>query len=191
MQSSITKEVYRYSTRSIIGASIAWVIMFSGLSFFLVVSILQIARTGKDFGLLILIGVPLMFWIAAPIAWLRGRPTLAISADGIRVSQFGGRPYFVGWQEIQRIEDIRRVNVQTGKRLRFFCIVWRGGKIPFNQFYNNLPQLLAVLNEKIDAYGIEVLMRNYEPDAIRRMTGTDSKIRKTGVVSSLRCLEVA
>ena len=160
VMASTATAIYRYSVRSFVAACLAWAVMFFPGSFLFAVSISQMVRTGEGVSLLFIIGLPLLFWVVGPIVWLRDRPTLSISENGIAVSSLGIRRCFIPWSGVQAFEDIRRVNVRTNKRLRFFHIVWTGGVVTFNQFYTELPRLLESLNQQVALHHIPVSIRS-------------------------------
>lgn len=190
-------DTYRYSVRTLLAFGYLWVVMQSGFVIALAITVIQYARQpDTSIALPAMFGIFNVFWVGIALIWIRDRPTLKLSEAGLRVSQFGSRNFPLKWCEIRSVEDIRRFNVQAGRPLRFFQICWVGGVIRFNQFYTQLPRLIARLNDEIRAHNIPVVIRNYEPHLLREAidaanSPTEKKLlRDRGLITDTKSLEL-
>ncbi|MBS0470455.1 MAG: hypothetical protein JSR60_05245 [Proteobacteria bacterium] len=189
-------ELHRYSIRTVLAFGFLWAVMLAGFGFALAITLLQYFRqAGTSIALPGLFGIFIAIWTVVALTWLRNRPTLELGDDGVRVHQLGSRKFFLKWSDIQSLEDIRRFNIQTGRPLRSFEIRWASGVVKFDQFYSGFRRLIARLNDKIRMHNIPVVVRNYEPHALRETiraasSRTEKKLlRERGLVSDAKCLE--
>ncbi len=80
--------------------------------------------------------------------------------------------------------------------MRFFEIHWRGGVVKFNQYYNQVPRLIARLNAEIQKHGIKVVVHDYEPNALRVAVAASStrfekrRFKRFGVMRGTDGLEL-
>jgi hypothetical protein len=188
--------IYRYSVRTLVAYGILWGLVISGGALLLLIALQQVLKTHSNYWVIAVAGGLLGFYIAAPIFWLRHRPTIEFEADGILVSPFFGAEFLTKWSDVVRVEEIRRQVAQTGGEVRFYLISSATRRIPFNTFYNDLPELLESINRKIAEYHIEVLRRDYRSailsEAATKVSTREERValRKDGVASRVQCLEV-
>lgn len=158
-QLSTAPMIFRYSRQTLYAASFIWAIFFFTLSFFLFVALRQVYGGISNWGAFFLPLSLIAFWTVVGAVWLRRRPALSISEDGIGAQAFLSQWQFVCWKDIRRIEDVRLAHFQTGREYRYFRIVWDDGEIPFNEFYSDIDELVSLLNEYISLHSIEVWKR--------------------------------
>ena len=99
--------------------------------------------------------------------WSNLHPTLIVSETYLRVSRLFALTLQIPWSGVQRIEDIRRISMPYGFRLRRFALHWRGGIIRFGTAYPHFPTLIAYLNQASLTHRIPLTLRDYTPAALR------------------------
>jgi hypothetical protein len=159
MESTQPAEIFRYSPITV--TTFAVVICAATLVFLwaIVISVMQFLRAAsvQNFALVTLCAFFVITWAWAGVIWLRNRPNLKVSSEGVWVIRFGSKPFLVKWQSINAIKEIVARVPQTGRVSRNYHVASNDGDFRFDTYYTEFEKLLRAFNEAIDSFGIAVL----------------------------------
>ena len=122
--------------------------------------------------------------------WSHNHPKLILTETHLGVHRFAAFPLRIPWQDMQHIDDVRRISLQLGFRRRRIEIHWQGGILAFGPTYFRFPDLIARLNQTSQTHHIALRLRDYNP--VARSTPTSQPAEAAvGVIHPVPALDPA
>jgi len=109
---------------------------------------------------------------------------ISVSPDGVRALYHFSSALLIEWPRISRIEQ-HRETMPFGTPRVFFYIYGDGKKIRFDDYMEDLDDLVSILNEYIRQYRIRIISIDRSPDALNSATDVRDrwKLLRDGVLT--------